>query len=148
MKTTIPDQITLGEVLTPLQYKVTQEGATEHPFTNKYNDHFEKGVYIDIVSGEPLFSSEQKFRSSCGWPSFTAPITESATAQQQDTSCNMVRTEVVGSESESHLGHVFTDGPLEAGGKRYCINSAALRFVPLAELTEEQATLYQASLAE
>lgn len=119
--------------LTPLQRQVTQQAATEPPFANEFNDHDEVGLYVDIVSGEPLFTSHDKFASGCGWPSFTHPVASDSVIESQDTSHGMVRTEVRSQHADSHLGHVFPDGPPERGGLRYCINSAALRFIPLAE---------------
>ncbi|HET7561384.1 MAG TPA: peptide-methionine (R)-S-oxide reductase MsrB [Rhodanobacteraceae bacterium] len=123
--------------LTPQQYLVTQEGATERPFDNEFNDHDAAGLYVDIVSGEPLFTSLDKFHSHCGWPSFTKPVESSNVVEKHDESHGMVRTEVRSAHGDSHLGHVFEDGPREAGGLRYCINSASLRFVPLAELEKQ-----------
>jgi peptide methionine sulfoxide reductase msrA/msrB len=123
--------------LTPMQYKVTQENGTEPPFQNEFwNDHRE-GIYVDIVSGEPLFSSLEKFDSGCGWPSFTKPLLAANVKEKQDYSHFMIRTEVRSREGDSHLGHVFTDGPKEQGGLRYCINSAALRFIPKEDLEKE-----------
>lgn len=123
--------------LTPLQYEVTQHSATEPPFRNAYWAHHEEGIYVDIVSGRPLFSSLDKFDSHCGWPSFTRPLDELSVQEKRDLSHGMVRTEVRSTEADSHLGHVFEDGPIEAGGLRYCINSAALRFVPKQDLQRE-----------
>lgn len=123
--------------LTPLQYKVTQEAATERPFDNAFNDHHEPGLYVDIVSGEPLFTSLDKFDGHCGWPSFSRPVDATNVVEKADTSHGMVRTEVRSRHGDSHLGHVFDDGPREAGGLRYCINSASLRFIPLADLEKE-----------
>jgi peptide-methionine (R)-S-oxide reductase len=123
--------------LTPEQYNVTQRNATEAPFGNQYFDHDEPGIYVDIVSGEPLFSSLDKFDSGCGWPSFTRPIDSDNINENLDRSHGMVRTEVRSAHADSHLGHVFDDGPREAGGLRYCINSAALRFIPLEDLESE-----------
>lgn len=120
--------------LTPLQYRVTQESATEPPFSNPFNDHTEPGLYVDIVSGEPLFTSLDKFPSHCGWPSFSKAVETANIVEQTDTRLGMTRTEVRSRHGDSHLGHVFDDGPRAAGGLRYCINSASLRFVPLAEL--------------
>ncbi|WP_119719211.1 peptide-methionine (R)-S-oxide reductase MsrB [Cognatilysobacter tabacisoli] len=120
--------------LTPEQYRVTQEGATERPGTGEYLDNKAPGIYVDIVSGEPLFASSAKFDSGCGWPSFTKPIEPAHVAELRDTSHGMIRTEVRSAHGDSHLGHVFTDGPRDRGGLRYCINSAALRFVPLEEM--------------
>jgi peptide methionine sulfoxide reductase msrA/msrB len=134
----------LKKRLTPLQYEVTQNSATEPPFQNEYWDHKEEGIYVDIVSGEPLFSSLDKFDSGCGWPSFTAPIESDRVTEHLDLSHNMIRTEVRSKEADSHLGHVFEDGPPEKGGLRYCINSAALRFIPKDKLEEEGYGKYKA----
>ena len=123
--------------LTPIQYKVTQENATERPFEHKFWNHKEKGIYVDIVSGEPLFTSLDKFDSGCGWPSFTKPITRKNIIEKADFTHNMHRIEVRSKEGDSHLGHVFNDGPLEEGGLRYCINSASLRFISYENLKEE-----------
>jgi len=120
--------------LTPNQYRVTQESATEPPFDNEFWDKREAGLYVDVVSGEPLFASTTKYDSGCGWPSFTAPLVPENVVENSDATLGMVRTEVRSSHGDSHLGHVFTDGPKEEGGLRYCINSAALRFVPFEEL--------------
>lgn len=123
--------------LTPTQYQVTQEAATERPFTGKY-DHFDQaGIYVDVVSGEPLFSSLDKYDAGCGWPSFTKPINRHHIKEKRDQSFGMERTEVRSKDAGSHLGHVFTDGPQDRGGLRYCINSAALRFIPVGELEKE-----------
>lgn len=123
--------------LTDLQKEVTMEGGTEAPFKNKYWNHKEKGIYVDIINGEPLFSSTDKFDSGTGWPSFTKPISEHMINEHKDTKFGMVRTEVKSSATDSHLGHVFNDGPPETGGLRYCINSASMRFVPKADLEKE-----------
>jgi peptide-methionine (R)-S-oxide reductase len=120
--------------LTPEQYRVTQQSATERPFQNAFWDHEEPGIYVDIVSGEPLFSSLDKFESGCGWPSFTKPLEADNVDERSDTTYGMVRTEVRSTHADSHLGHVFDDGPRDKGGLRYCINSASLRFIPLDEL--------------
>ena len=120
-----------------LAYEVTQHAATEYAFTGEYDDFFEKGLYIDIVSGEPLFTSMDKYNSGCGWPAFTRSIAEDAVTETVDTSHGMVRTEIRSSGADSHLGHVFNDGPRESGGLRYCINSAARRFIPYDELEEQ-----------
>lgn len=123
--------------LTPEQRRVTQESATEPPFRNAFWDKKDPGIYVDIVSGEPLFASADKFDSGCGWPSFTKPIDGGGLVEIPDTSLGMTRTEVRSGVADSHLGHVFDDGPEEAGGLRYCINSAALRFIPAADLEKE-----------
>ena len=123
----------LKEKLTEEQYHVTQENGTERPFTGQYDDFYEKGIYLDIVSGQPLFISSDKFDAGCGWPSFSRPITE--LVEVEDLSIpGRARIEVRSEEADSHLGHVFADGPQELGGMRYCINSAALKFVPLEEM--------------
>ncbi|MDJ0277818.1 peptide-methionine (R)-S-oxide reductase MsrB [Sphingomonas sp. 2R-10] len=116
--------------LTPEQFHVTQESGTERPGTGEYLNERRAGIYVDIVSGEPLFASADKFDPHCGWPSFTRPIASANVAELRDTTHGMVRTEVRSAGGDSHLGHVFTDGPRDRGGLRYCINSAALRFVP------------------
>lgn len=123
--------------LSPEQYRVTQRNGTERPFENAFWDNQEPGLYVDVVSGEPLFTSMDKFDSGCGWPSFTKPVEAKNVVEQQDTSHAMTRTEVRSSHGDSHLGHVFPDGPPEAGGLRYCINSASLRFVPFDQLEKE-----------
>ncbi len=123
--------------LTPEQYRVTQENGTERPYTGEYDKHFAPGLYVDIVSGEPLFASSAKFDSGCGWPAFSKPIESARVAELHDHSHGMVRIEVRSTDGDSHLGHVFNDGPRDMGGLRYCINSASLRFVPLAEMEAE-----------
>lgn len=135
-KYTKPSQDELKERLTPLQFKVTQQDATERPFKNEYWDHKGEGIYVDIVSGEPLFSSQDKFKSGSGWPSFTKPLNEESVINKEDRSLGMRRTEVRSQIADSHLGHVFDDGP-QPTGKRYCINSASLRFIPKEDLEEE-----------
>ena len=123
--------------LTPLQEFVTQQCGTEPPFANAYWNHKEPGLYVDVVSGEPLFASVHKFDSGTGWPSFTRPVKSGALSEHADESHGMRRVEVQSAKAASHLGHVFPDGPREAGGMRYCINSASLRFVPVAQLEDE-----------
>ena len=123
--------------LDPEEYRVTQENGTERPGTGRYLDNKEPGIYVDIVSGEPLFASSDKYESGCGWPSFTKPIEPTHINELRDTSHGMIRTEVCSTHGDSHLGHVFTDGPEEAGGLRYCINSASLRFVHRDEMEVE-----------
>lgn len=127
----------LKSKLTEIQYKVTQENATEPPFINEYDDNFKEGIYVDIVSLEPLFMSIDKFNSGCGWPAFSKPIDRKLIKEKVDKSHGMVRTEVRSKNSDSHLGHVFCDGPEELGGLRYCINSAALKFIPKNQMKEE-----------
>lgn len=124
------------QTLTELQFNVTQKNATERPFTGEYDNNFDQGLYVDIVSGEPLFSSKDKFDSGCGWPAFSKPV-ENNVRNLSDLRHGMVRTEVRSCHGDSHLGHVFSDGPQDAGGLRYCINSASLRFIPKTELTAE-----------
>jgi peptide-methionine (R)-S-oxide reductase len=120
--------------LTPEQYRVTQDAATEPAFRNQYWDNHEQGIYVDIVSGEPLFSSIDKFESGSGWPSFTAPIDPANIVEKKDRSWGMTRVEVRSKNGDSHLGHLFDDGPASRGGLRYCMNSAAMRFIPVSEL--------------
>ncbi|KXT74680.1 Peptide methionine sulfoxide reductase MsrA / Peptide methionine sulfoxide reductase MsrB [Streptococcus sp. DD10] len=128
-------QAILSEKLTNVQYCVTQEGATEPPFQNEYDQTFEEGIYVDITSGEPLFFAKDKFSSGCGWPSFSRPIAKDLILYYQDKSHGMERIEVRSRAGNAHLGHVFTDGPVETGGLRYCINSASLLFIPKNEMS-------------
>ncbi|KAB0269147.1 peptide-methionine (R)-S-oxide reductase MsrB [Microvirga brassicacearum] len=123
--------------LSPEEYRVTQQNATERPGTGALLDNKEPGIYVDIVSGEPLFASSDKFESGCGWPSFTKPIEPANVNELRDNSHGMIRTEVRSTHGDSHLGHVFSDGPTDRGGLRYCINSASLRFVPRGEMVEQ-----------
>lgn len=123
--------------LTPEQYRVTQENGTERPGSGEYLYNKAAGIYVDVVSGEPLFASSDKYESGCGWPSFTKPITANNVVELRDTSHGMIRTEVRSTHGDSHLGHVFPDGPREHGGLRYCINSASLRFIPKDEMAAE-----------
>jgi len=136
----VPDYKKDSEVisrLSPEQYHVTQRSGTEPPFRNAYWNNKEAGLYVDVVSGEPLFTSLDKFDSGCGWPSFTKAIEPGNVIENRDTSHGMIRTEVRSSAADSHLGHVFNDGPRELGGLRYCINSASLRFIPVDQLESE-----------
>lgn len=131
------DKNNLHHTLTDIQYHVTQHAGTERPFSHAYDHLFEEGIYVDIVSGEPLFLSTDKFDSGCGWPSFSKPIAASVITEHTDTSHHMIRTEVRSRAADSHLGHVFTDGPPDKGGLRYCINGSALRFIPKAQMARE-----------
>ena len=131
------DVETLKKELSPIEYAVTMEDATESPYTGEYWNSFEEGIYVDITSGEPLFSSKDKFNSSCGWTSFSKPIEKDVTKYYKDTSHLMERIEVRSRVGDAHLGHVFEDGPLELGGLRYCINSAALKFIKKEDLEKE-----------
>lgn len=132
--------------LNTIQYAVTQNNATEVPFKNAYWDQFEKGIYVDIVTGEPLFLSTDKYDSSCGWPSFTKPVDEEAVKTLKDYSLGLSRIEVRSQIADSHLGHVFTDGPKEKGGLRYCINSASIKFIPYERMEAEGYAEYMALL--
>ena len=133
----------LKKQLSPMAYAVTQESATEQPFTGKYDNFYEKGIYVDIISGKPLFSSTEKFDAGCGWPSFSKPILRKEIKEKADFSHGMHRVEVRSDEADAHLGHVFSDGPEEKGGLRYCINSAALRFVSLEEMDQQGYSEYK-----
>lgn len=132
-----PSDEEIREKLSELEYQVTQEDATERPYTHEYNEVYEEGIYVDIVSGEPLFSSEDKYDAGCGWPSFTKPILDKRIIEKMDRSGGRIRTEVRSKNADSHLGHVFEDGPKDKGGLRYCINGAALRFIKKEELDKE-----------
>jgi len=134
---TKPSPEELKKKLTPQQYHITQLCGTQPPFRYEYWDNHRAGIYVDVVSGEPLFTSLDKFDSGSGWPSFTKPIEKDKVAEKSDPTLGMARTEVRGSKSDSHLGHVFDDGPSDKGGMRYCINSASLRFIPVEKLKEE-----------
>ena len=127
----------LKKILTPTQFEVSQENSTERSYDNEYWNNHEEGIYVDINSGEPLFTSLDKFDSGCGWPSFTKPMVEEHVKENKDVTHGMIRTEVRSKYGDSHLGHLFTDGPSEQGGLRYCINSAALKFVPINKLELE-----------
>ena len=130
-------KVALQRELTPLQYAVTQENATERPFDNEYAANFEEGIYVDVTTGEPLFVSTDKFESGCGWPAFSKPIDKALITEHNDFSLFRARTEVRSKTGDAHLGHVFPDGPKELGGLRYCINSASLRFIPKADMEQE-----------
>lgn len=123
--------------LTDMQYYVTQENGTEPPFQGEYDAHYEEGLYVDVISGEPLFSSKDKYDAGCGWPSFTKPVASEEVEEHFDDSFGMRRVEVRSKTADSHLGHVFPDGPRETGGLRYCINSASLKFIPVEALEKE-----------
>lgn len=131
------DKDKLKEELSDISYRVTQENATEMPFTSPYDDFYEDGIYVDIVSGEVLFSSLDKYDAGCGWPSFTKTIDDKNITEKTDLSHGMIRTEVRSKTADSHLGHVFPDGPKDKGGLRYCINGASLRFIPKDKMEDE-----------
>ena len=132
-----PSKEELKGKLTELQYEVTQNAKTEHPYQNEYDELFQKGIYVDIVSGEPLFLSTDKFNSGCGWPAFSKPIIPEVIREKVDLQYGMIRTEVRSRYADSHLGHVFADGPRDKGGLRYCINSSSLRFIPVEKMEAE-----------
>ena len=131
-----PSDSEIRENLTEFQYEVTQNEGTERAFDNEYWDNYDPGIYVDIVTGEPLFSSKDKYKSGTGWPSFTKPISESIVKEVEDNDLFIARTEVKSTLGDSHLGHLFDDGPQEEGGLRYCLNSASLKFIPLEEMDE------------
>lgn len=141
-----PTKEELRNRLSPLQYEVTQNSATERPYFNEYNDEFRPGIYVDVTTGEPLFLSTDKFRSGCGWPAFSKPIDGNLVKEIADHSHGMERLEVRSATGDAHLGHVFPDGPRDLGGLRYCINSASLRFVPKDEMESEGYGEYLAML--
>ncbi|SMB95817.1 peptide-methionine (R)-S-oxide reductase MsrB [Deinococcus hopiensis] len=143
-----PSDDELRASLTPTQYRVTQHEGTERAFTGEYWDHEEEGIYVDVVSGEPLFSSRDKYDAGCGWPSFTRPIGNVPLRENTDYKIGYARTEVRSPLADSHLGHVFPDGPRQEGGLRYCINSAALRFVPVSNLEAQGYGEYLAHFGE
>ena len=132
-----PSDEELKKNLSLISYEVTQHSATERPFSSEYDDFYEDGIYVDIVSGEALFSSKDKFNAGCGWPSFAKALDDSDIVEHEDYSHGMVRTEVRSKDADSHLGHVFPDGPAELGGLRYCINGASLRFISKEDLEKE-----------
>jgi len=134
--------------LTPEQYRVTQQSGTEHPGTGPLLHNKQPGIYVDIVSGEPLFASSDKYESGCGWPSFTKPIERANVVERSDTTHGMIRTEVRSSHGDSHLGHVFPDGPPDRGGLRYCINSASLRFIHRDDMEAEDYGAYLAQVED
>ncbi|WP_417430931.1 peptide-methionine (R)-S-oxide reductase MsrB [Kiloniella sp.] len=136
MKTYKKNQEAIAQ-LTPEQYRVTQENGTERPYTGEYLENKEVGIYVDIISGEPLFASSDKYESHCGWPSFTKPIVPAHVAELRDSTHGMERVEVRSKHGDSHLGHVFTDGPTDKGGLRYCINSASLKFIAKSDMEAE-----------
>lgn len=137
-----PTEQEIRDKLTDEQYEITQKEATERPFTNLYNDKYEKGIYVDIVTGEPLFASTDKYNAGCGWPSFMKPIKEGRIIYRKDNKLSQERVEVRSKVGDTHLGHVFEDGPIEGGGLRYCINSGSLKFIPLREMEEKGYSKY------
>ncbi|MDR3265770.1 MAG: peptide-methionine (R)-S-oxide reductase MsrB [Synergistaceae bacterium] len=143
-----PSDEELRKRLTDAQYRVTQNAATEPPFDNEFYAPGAEGIYVDVVTGEPLFASTDKYDSGCGWPGFTRPIDPATVREKNDASHGMLRTEVRSRVGDSHLGHVFDDGPLEEGGRRYCVNSAALRFIPLEDLEREGYGEYKGLFAQ
>src|SRR5699024_5120237 len=132
-----PSEEEIRKKLSDLEYEVTQKDGTETPFTHEFNENYEDGIYVDIVSGEPLFSSNTKYDAGCGWPSFTEPIQNELIIEKEDRSRGRIRTEVRSKYADSHLGHVFEDGPKDKGGLRYCINGAALRFIKKEDMEKE-----------
>lgn len=132
-----PSDKEIKEKLSEIEYNVTQKNGTERPFTHEFNDNNEDGIYVDIVSGEPLFSSNDKFDAGCGWPSFTKPVEDKHVIEKKDRTLGMLRTEVRSKHGDSHLGHVFNDGPRDKGGLRYCINGASLRFIKKEDMEKE-----------
>ncbi len=132
-----PSKEELKKILDEEQYKVSQENGTERPFSHPYNENFEEGIYVDLVSGEVLFSSKDKYNAGCGWPSFTKPLEDANIVEKEDKSHGMTRLEVRSKSGDSHLGHVFSDGPEDSGGLRYCINGASLKFIPVYYMEEE-----------
>lgn len=149
-KYTKPAADKLKSTLTEVQFQVTQNNQTERPFSNEYDNFFKEGIYVDIVTGEPLFCSTDKFDSGCGWPAFSKPIEKNHIVEKSDSSHQMKRVEVRSKDGDSHLGHVFEDGPKESGGLRYCINSASLKFIPKSEIKnagyEEYLILFEGNL--
>ena len=143
----LPSKEELRTKLSDMQFRVTQDAVTEPPFQNEFYDNEAEGIYVDVATGEPLFSSRDKYDSGCGWPSFTRPIDPDVVREKQDASHGMTRTEIRSRVGDSHLGHVFDDGPRSKGGLRYCINSAALRFIPLRDLEKEGYGEYKALFA-
>ncbi|AAT27718.1 peptide-methionine (R)-S-oxide reductase MsrB [[Mycoplasma] mobile] len=136
------DKNELKKRLTDLQWKVTQENGTERPYNNEFDNHFEEGIYIDIVDGTPLFISKDKYNSGCGWPAFTKPIDPFVIEEKMDFTSGMTRVEIRSKNADSHLGHVFNDGPRDKGGLRFCINSASLKFIKKEDLEKEGYSTY------